>query len=367
MKYFGILLLVIVSISTSAQKSRISTEWLFIYYMPYDNNLSNFADTIVTMIRQGLTSTNVVATIQADTKGSGGMTRFIITSDTVITSSVASDLSAHTTTYSDFLAWNAQMINHQRRGIVFLDHGGKLDEVGLDSYPQEKFLRVDSIREVLKDFNRLTKLKTDLLFLQVCTKASIEPLYELRDCAKFTMASQSELGAPNFYYTSFFKALAKAPAMTSYEVAKSIMTHESHDMYNSLTCIDNLAFPGFKKRFNALIERIPAAKLDFLRSEQYVLHYYGQTYYDLVGFLKGLELTNEKHAKMRDEFIAYIKNDLIVWHQVERSKEQMYKAYCGLSLFSISRGYREKTGDYKHIQFFRDFDMNRLYRAVYGD
>lgn len=366
MKRLVSLLLVIISVSASAQSQKISTEWLFAYYMPYDNNLSSLSDTIVTMIQRGIKTKSVLVTIQSDTEGSGGMKRLIITSDTIITSSVDTDFSSHTSTYAEYLTWITQNIVHKKRALIFLNHGGKLDEIGLDSYPKEKFLRVDSVSELIRKFNKVTRHTTDLLFLQVCTKGSIEPLYELRDCAKFTMASQAELGAPNFYYTSFFEALSKSSTMEITDIAKSIMKQESADMYNSLTCIDNSSFPEFGKKFRALIESISSnTTAEFQRDERYVLHYYNQTYYDLIAFLQGLQLKEKKQAALRDDLIAFIKAKLIVLHQVEPSKKLLFENYCGVSLFMMSRGYPEKNAAYQHMSFFREFDMNRVYHAVY--
>src|SRR5690349_3660931 len=150
MKHLISFLLIIISVSASAQIQKISTEWLFAYYMPYDNNLSSLSDTIVTMIQRGIKTKSVVVTIQSDTEGGGGMKRFIITSDTILTSPVDTDFSSHTSTYAGYLAWITQGIDHKKRALIFLDHGGKLDEIGLDSYPTEKFLRVDSVSEVIR-------------------------------------------------------------------------------------------------------------------------------------------------------------------------------------------------------------------------
>jgi hypothetical protein len=154
--------------------------------------------------------------------------------------------------------------------------------------------------------------------------------------------------------------------MKTADIARSIMQQESADMYNSLTCIDNSSFPEFRKKLRALIESISSnTTANFQRDERYVLHYYNQTYYDLVAFLQGLQLKEKKQAELRDELIAFVKTRLIVLHQVEPSKKLLFENYCGLSLFMMSRGYPEKIADYKYMSFFRELDMNKIYHAVY--
>jgi len=65
--------IIILTINCSIAQKKL--EWLFIYYMPYDNNLSNLGTRIIEMLRSG-TSDKVGVTIQADFADTTGIKRY---------------------------------------------------------------------------------------------------------------------------------------------------------------------------------------------------------------------------------------------------------------------------------------------------
>lgn len=149
--------------------SKLNTEWVFIYYMPYDNNLSVYGADILRMIQDSITSDKVIATVQTDFPDDEGMNRYIITKDTLLKIPVQQEYSARTNTYKAYLTWVEETIRYRKKAVVFLDHGGKLDELCLDEKPEYRFLKVDSLKMVFKDLYPDSKI--DLLFMQVCAKA----------------------------------------------------------------------------------------------------------------------------------------------------------------------------------------------------
>jgi cysteine peptidase C11 family protein len=355
------LLILLLSPVHAQQKTR--AEWLFIYYMPYDNNLSSYGDTIISMISKNITSDKIIATVQADFAGASGMKRYLITSDAVKISDVEGEASANTKTYRNYLDWVAQNIQTKKRAIVFLDHGGKLDEVCMDRYPIYKFLRVDSLRKEVNSFNGLTNHKTDLIYLQVCVKGSIEPLYEMSDCAYYTMASQTELGAPNYYYPAFFRELSEHPEMSARDVAHKIVTAEQPDMYNSLTCIDNSKMKAFRDLFNKFILSLPKNTLYSLTPE-YFVRYDNEVYYDLIAFLDSIQTTNKTSLALRKKLIQQIRSDLIFFHRTEPGKVNTFGHYCGVSILPLSAHYSEKQSLYRHLRFFSDFNVHQLQQVL---
>ena len=315
------------------------------------------------MISKNIRSNKIIATVQADFAGSGGMKRYLITSDTVKISNVEGESSANTKTYRNYLDWVVQNIQAKRRAIVFLDHGGKLDEVCLDTDPLDKFLRVDSLGKELNSFNSLTNHKTDLIYLQVCAKGSIEPLYEMSDCASYTMASQTELGAPNYYYPAFFRELSEHTEMSVREVVDKIASAERPDMYNSLTCIDNSKMKAFRDLFNRFILSLPKNTLYSLTPE-YFVRYDNEVYYDLIAFLNGIQPTDKTSLTLRKKLIQLIRSDLIFFHQTEPGKVNAFGHYCGVSILPLSAHYSEKRKQYGHLRFFSDFKVHQLQQVM---
>ena len=50
-------------------------EWVFVYYMSYDNDLSSFGEVILRDLRNGLLDSKVAVVVQADFIDSKGMKR----------------------------------------------------------------------------------------------------------------------------------------------------------------------------------------------------------------------------------------------------------------------------------------------------
>ena len=105
MKYIGPLVgvLLLTCISFSCNQKKIHTEWAFIYWMPYDNNLSPYADTINYMINSAIKSDKIVAVVQADLKDSLGMKRHIFNNTIVKSFSIQNENSASGKSFNEYL------------------------------------------------------------------------------------------------------------------------------------------------------------------------------------------------------------------------------------------------------------------------
>jgi cysteine peptidase C11 family protein len=334
---------------------KIESDLTFIYWMPYDNNLSVWSDSIYAMINTGITNEKIIVTVQKDDTGIDGMTRSIITKNEIINETIEEDNSASGISYDQYLEWVAQKVRSKKYVIVFLDHGGKLDQVGLDEYPNKEFLRIDSIKIAIEKFNRLNGKKAEMIFLQVCTKGSIEPIYELKDVANYTMFSQTVLGAPNFYYTSFFREISISSELahiSGLKMAELIAQFERADMYQSLVCIDNSKFDTFTKEFKSFLGNYTIAT-DYRISNNLLLFYYGQTYFDLISFIESFQgIDNRK-------LIVSI-NELVVMNKINPENNLM-QGYCGISLLAMQKDYLEKVKIYEHLAFFNSFYMSNLF------
>lgn len=333
---------------------KIESKLTFVYWMPYDNDLNVWADSIYQMIQSGVSTTDIIVTIQKDVSGDSGMTRSIISNEDIVNYQISDDKSYSGKSFNDYLSWVFNRIESDRYVIIFLNHGGKLDEIGLDEFPEKQFLRIDSARLAIDNFNKLNGKKTELVFFQVCTKGSIEPLYEFKDTANYTMFSQTTLGAPNFYYASFFKSLSKVNVekLTGIDLARSIVDFERDDMYNSLVCIDNARFDSFELELHNFLNAYKdLTKYDINQNRP--LFYYGQSYWDLVAFIKSFEgISSEELLKSIEE--------LIVMNKINPKHDNM-KGYCGLSILAMNKNYLEQIENYGHLNFFNAFNTKDFY------
>ncbi len=320
-------------------------EWLFIYYMPYDNNLTYFGNEIIRMIKDSLQSPEITAVIQGDFNGDQDAKRFIITRDSVQEISVAGEYAAFTKTYENYLAWVKSAFDFKKTAIVFLDHGGRLNELGLDEFPVKGFLKVDSLARVFRRVNG--NRKADLLFLQVCTKGSIEPLYELREVAPVTLCSQTELGAPNYYYPEVFGQLSRHPGMNTAELVQSIMENDTYNMYSSYTCIDNSKLGIFYSRFAGLIGKLKQQGKLTLSAEPLSVTYYGEKYWDLAAFLNRIESKDSALLRAKNDLQDFLNNQLISRYKLNPVSGKM-QGYCGLSMFALTNKTR-----YPQLAFYR--------------
>ena len=114
---------------------RSAYDWGVAYYLSYDNDLARATPIIVEAIRAGITSEKVVAGVQVDLPGPGGMHRIAITSAGARGSKIASDDSADEDQAIAFLDWFVKTFPCRHYAFMFLDHGGRLDEMCMDLAP----------------------------------------------------------------------------------------------------------------------------------------------------------------------------------------------------------------------------------------
>ena len=336
-----------------------TVEWLFIYYMPYDNDLSEYGALIIDSIQKGIQSEAVAAVVQFDAYGNTGINRLIITHDTILKMSIATEISATTQTFKAYLEWTNTLFTTSKSAVVLLDHGGQLDEICLDETPEYKLLRIDSIAQVLAAHNATQQKLVNLLFLQVCTKGTIEAFYEFKETAHYTLASQTVLGAPNAYYVPLFNALSQNPTLNGLEVARLIRQHEASNMFDSYTCVDNAQFAEFSLNFDTFFQQLKMQKVLSLNQSPLPLHYAGESYWDLVDFLKNLVLENANTNTLRQKNMDFIQNKLIAFHHLNPVKSSMHN-YAGCSIGALSTNHKNAAERYQHLQFYQDFPWDEL-------
>jgi hypothetical protein len=314
----------------SAQKQTF--DWLLIYYMPYDNNLSPLATTILNQFKIDHPNKKIGVTLQTDLAGPGGMTRYAI-NDLIDSIKMDDEYSGRSQSLDSYLAWVSSKFKARHYCIVLLNHGGTMNQYGLDEYPEENWLTISSVAESIKKFNAQVGIsRLDLLFEQVCARATLENLYEFRDISHFTLASQTLVPAPGYYYTSLVKNLTSQTASTGSELADLIVKNERSDMYYSYSLVDNSKWPGWSRRLNNYIKTIETAGVRIDTEKLKIISYWHDLYWDFAATLNATQ-SSAPAARESRRLISYTTNELLCKVYVSSTDTRMV-GYSGLSIRS---------------------------------
>ena len=336
LKQLTILLLLLVKGCSPGAK--VSSDWLLIYYMPYDNDLSGWTDSLL-LSMEDMAGPGVSVSVHSDRSGDGGMDRYLFTDGRVEHNHVIGENSHAGSTLDAYLDWVFSKVESEKVAMIFLDHGGELDETGLDEFSEngEGFMKIQDIEASLGRLNNRRGKLTDLLFFQVCAKSSIEPLYQLRRSASYTLASQNLLGAPNYYY-EYLKDLS--PDVSAKDLAKAIVEGERSDMYYSLSLIDNAEWDPLITSMDRIagFPSTPKGEIPLM------IRYWENNYIDLRSFVK---MYTTDPALVGEFDAAFDK--LLVWHRINPADKRM-DGYCGINILSP---WDPHFPDFSEMEFYR--------------
>src|SRR5688572_11462993 len=252
-----LLIAVLAAMSLRGQESApVPLDWLLVYTMSYDNNLENCGPVILDGLEEGAKEGKIAVTVLADFRDRDGLRRFTLSPAGRREEKLATDNSASEEVLEEYLAWAAKRHPAKKIAIVFLNHGGDLDDMSLDEQPGEgiskQWLSARRVGPILKKFQDGVGGKVELVFLQQCGRGSVDNLYNFRGAGAAVMASQTTVGAPNTYYAPTLKWLSKNPGSTGAEVARRIMQDDGHNL--SYVCVRGDELPELPKRIDAAIE-----------------------------------------------------------------------------------------------------------------
>jgi len=340
---------------SSTSFSKDSTEWLLIYYVPYDNNLSEYSDSILLQF-QNANLEKVSVLMLIDRADSSGMVRYKITKEGTSTTNIKSERITHKKHLIQLFRYASKEFNAKCTALFMLNHGGRLNEIGQDLYPDSTFLKLTDLRKSMYRYSYRSGSDIDLLFMQVCAKSSIGALYEVSSGANYTLASQKLLGAPNYYYQKMIDSLNHNPDRDGKELAGIIAKSDRKDMFESLTCIDNDKFYKIRREFLKFISVLEVEKTLKFHNSPNSFNYAGEMYWDLIDFLNQLNLTKEDAKAQRDALIAAITNELIVF--VQYSDQSKKGSYSGISILALQKDVIFPY--WWKMKFFEDFRINKI-------
>ncbi len=195
----------------SSQSSQVKSgyKWVVLYWMPYDNDLVRFGEPIVEMLVRGTRNSETAVAIQSDYWGDAKMRRRQLINGTVYEIDTSGEDSSDVSAFSAYLDWAYQTFDAEHWAVIVVGHGGRINEISPDdhgaTWQKRTWMKVDQFANALSNFDRATGGRVELLFFQNCNKAAVEVVYEARNCARYTLASQLNLGAPNYYYEGFLR------------------------------------------------------------------------------------------------------------------------------------------------------------------
>ena len=347
-------------------------KWAVLYWMPYDNDLSHFGESIIEMLTCGTQNTEVAVAIQSDYWGKSRMRRRQIIKGAVTEIEVLEEDSSDHAALVAYLEWAYQTFEAEHWAVIVVGHGGKINELSPDDHPKNHqtrtWMSVDQFAKAVSQFNQSTHGQVELLYFQNCNKATLEVIYEAKDCARYTLASQLTLGAPNYYYEDWLKRLGKLA--DGREAAATIMDTERADMYHTLTLVDNQAVEGIPEKLSQLLQVILKSHLPtFSQLNIATYPYFGELHCDALMLFKGLSEFSAQSEFI--EFADFLKTSVIVSHQtggqlfgppLPHSKTE---ALCGLGLYFPET--QQDVSRYSSLALYQGVDLVGLYaRLVEG-
>jgi hypothetical protein len=343
-------------------------DWLLVYFMSYDNNLEQCGPVILDGLEEGAKEGRVAVTVLADFRDKDGLKRFTLTPAGRREETLATDNSASEEVLEEYLAWAAKTHPAKRFAIVFLNHGGDLDDMSLDEQPgagiAKQWLSARRVGPILKKFRDGVGGKVELVFLQQCGRGSVDNLYNFRGAGSAVMASQTTVGAPNTYYAPTVKWLAKNPGSSGAELARRIMRDDEH--YLSYVCVRGDELSELPKRIDAAIEPLLSGPVTAPRRTKpcFGNPREGEANHDLIGWLEAAYADNERKSDALAALESWMKEKLIVHHEFQAEARRKPK-WCGVSLYvPATPALFEKYRDYPLYEAGR---LDDLWKALRTD
>lgn len=329
-------------------------EWVFVYYMAYDNNLEHCGRPILDMLQKGITSEDVAVVTFADFRDRDGMIRYEQTKEGEKHTRLKTEASAHESTVKECLGWTRENYKSKRYALIFLNHGSRLSEMSHDEYPGvengQNWLHAVKVANVISDWRQSLDGALELVFIQQCGKGALENYHAFRHTAPYVMASQTVVGAPNYYYTEALKAICEKPDVDGKAVAALFKKHETTNMFTTYTTLNAKALADVPERLNAVLK--PLLEVEELKKASILPQFRrGPSQAEATQarmcfqpardeyFVDGLELltalykANELETKPLEAFAKWSKDELITEHRVSPPRETMAGSWCGFSLY----------------------------------
>ena len=351
--------------SSQRKRPRKIYDWIFLYWMPYDNDLSRFGSEIIEAIASGIRSKNILVAVEADFLDTPNITRYLLTQgETEIRELDRSD-SASEDAFAEYLTWARSQFEAKHWAIVFLGHGGKTDEISPDIHSgvdgnSIQWMNIQSVADLILEFNQSIGDRIELFFFQNCNKGTLEAHSTISEVARYTLSSQKLLGAPNYYYPNLFQCLGENPEISGEEVARKIEEYERSDMYSSYTVTDNAIFIQLKRYLVPLIDAVLAANLQNIELHRIPTYaYFDEFQADAIEFFTAIVEQSNADRQIFENFIDFIEQSTIHLPNPQEDAQNL----SGLGLFVPT--HRQQLDRYRNWQTYTDLKLIELFDAIF--
>jgi hypothetical protein len=353
-------------------------EWVFVYYMSYDNNLEKFGPKILEDLEVGMVSSKTAVVVQADFQDPGGMRRIslryvngMVQKEEML---LESEDSASLDELQQYLQWVWERYKSKNYVVVFLDHGGKLDQMCADERPyknpqasnhtnQTKWLSGFETGKAVREFNLKTDKRVQLVFIQQCGRGSIENLYNFVDGGEYIMVSPVPVGAPNTYYTEMLFLTAQSTELDGRSIARKIMFEDRDCALYTLVLNSELKkMPG---KLEPLLKAFRSGrKLNRPKLYGEIYSYDDEKCFDLRWYLEALSSANEDIAKEGLEmFFEWLEKDLIVRKGIKPRYLSSRTNYCGLSIHGPMN--KEQAERYNFLPLYQQTNLDEVMSLMF--
>ena len=257
--------------------------------------------------------------------------------------------------------------------VVFLDHGGKLNDMCRDDRPfanrsekkasdSRQWLPAAEAGKIVADFNEKVEGKIRLLFLQQCGRATIQNLYNFLNAAEYIMASPVIVGAPNTYYTKTLASLVRDPNMPGDVLAKTIMQEDEH--YTLYTLINNSELKKLPEKLTRVLKPLEqSSNLKHPQSCSPIFEYDTEKFYDLKSYFQALSSANKDIANEEtEEFLSWCEERLIISKTVKGPTSASGYHYSGLLVFVSAS--REQIESYDFLPLHQQTSLGHVMKLM---
>jgi hypothetical protein len=255
--------------------------------------------------------------------------------------------------------------------VVFLNHGGRLNDMCRDDRPLKSRVRNNAnfrqwlpaaeAGKIVADFNKEVEGKVRLLFLQQCGRATIQNLYNFLDAGEYIMASPVIVGAPNTYYTKTLASVACDPNITGDVMAETIMREDEH--YTLYTLVSNSELRKLPEKLDPVLNSFRrASTLNPPQSGFTIFEYDDEMFYDVKAYFQALNSANNDIARGElENFFEWCEEHLIVSKAVKGTELSDEAHHSGLSIYVPSN--QEQVERYDFLPFHQQTTLSSCVRS----
>jgi hypothetical protein len=339
--------------------------------MSYDNDLEPAGPVILEALGKGVKGTSIAVAVLADDQKPTGLRRIAITAEGSRAETLDTEDSASEAVLAGFLEWVAREYPARRFAVVFLDHGGRLDQMCRDNRTGTPrltgWMSAWKVGEVLRSLKSRLPGELELVYLQQCGRAAIENLYAFRGTGKAVLASEMEVGSPNTYYEPLLQWLDKAKDATGPAAGRKILETDAH--YVHLACFDGTLLSELPARLRPVIDSLRAGDAAPPKPPANLAPAFAcgpEGFYDLLRWMDAAFRENRRPSAALDEFRKWMFDRLVlVWTDRSAGGARPSGRYYSLSMcVPVDPSVR---GLYDEHPFLRESGLGALWKAMYPE